>query len=92
MFFRILIDIVHRLDKNYLHTLTAITCPSLSPGSAQMISYTPDTTAPFSHGTTASFFCADGSYLDGVQTRLCSGDGTSTSGLWSGIMPICRGT
>ena len=86
-------DIVRRHDKNYLHTLTAITCPSLSPpGSAQMIRYSPDTTAPFSHGTTASFFCADGSYLDGVQTRLCSGDGTSTSGLWSGMMPTCRGT
>ncbi|XP_064387965.1 uncharacterized protein LOC135336171 isoform X3 [Halichondria panicea] len=72
-------------------TCEAITCPSLSPpGSAQMIRYSPDTTAPFSHGTTASFFCADGSYLDGVQTRLCSGDGTSTSGLWSGMMPTCR--
>ncbi len=56
-----------------------------------MIAYSPDTTSPFDFGTTATYSCNDGYFLEGEQTRSCAGDGSSTMGTWDLTAPTCTG-
>ncbi len=72
-------------------TCVAITCTSLSPVDNAVITYSPDTTSPFDLETSALHSCVDGFFLSGSSTRRCEGDGSSTSGMWSGSAPICTG-
>ncbi len=55
------------------------------------VSFSTDTTPPHFFGTVAMFTCAAGFALRGDTTRMCEGDGTSTSGVWSGSSPTCSG-
>ncbi len=78
----------------FLHrssSLAAITCASLSPIVNGMIMYSPDQTSPYDYNTIATHSCNEGFFLEGEQTRSCSGDGSSTTGEWGGVPPICAG-
>ena len=58
------------------------------------INYGPDTSEPFDFRTRATYSCSEGFYLPvgGNAERICEGDGSSTSGVWSGTAPpICLG-
>ncbi len=41
-------------------------------------------------GTMATFTCVNGFALIGNDTRTCTGDGSSTTGAFSGIDPTCE--
>ncbi len=51
--------------------------------------YTDDKEAPFDVGTTATYSCIEGFYLDGA-VRTC--EGTEREGVWSESEPQCVGT
>ena len=55
------------------------------------VTYSPDTTSPFSFGTTAAYSCNEGFYLEGSGSRNCTGDGSRVEGVWSGSTPVCAG-
>ena len=67
----------------------AVTCSALSTDVNGVISYSPDTSEPFDFGTRATYSCTEGFYLPvgGNIERMCEGDGSSTSGVWSGTAP-----
>ena len=54
-----------------------------------LISYSPDTTAPFDFATNATHTCNEGFFLNGMEYRTCTGDGLTTSGSWTGSPPVC---
>ena len=56
-----------------------------------LISYASDMNEPFDFGTTATYTCNPGSYLNGSDTRTCDGDGLTTVGTWTGTTPNCGG-
>ncbi len=56
-----------------------------------MIEFDVDTTAPFDFGTTATYSCNDGFFLEGNTVRNCEGDGSRRTGLWDGTAPVCTG-
>ena len=64
----------------------------LSPVINGGITYSPDTTAPFDFGNTATYSCSDGFSLEGSLTRTCGRAGSGVIGMWSGTAPICTGT
>ncbi len=39
----------------------------------------------------ATYACPTGFALRGDTTRICGGDGSSPSGVWSGLSPSCTG-
>ncbi len=41
-------------------------------------------------GTMATFTCVNGFALIGNSSRTCTGDGSSTTGAFSGIDPTCE--
>ncbi len=76
-----------------LHTTTAITC-STGPNDVAngVIVYSSDTT-PYDYGTTAMYECDPGYELtSGPSKRICTGDGNSSVGYWSGSIAVCSGT
>ncbi len=69
-------------------TFTAVECPALPFIPNGAITYGPDTIAPFDVGTVATHSCNDGFILGaGSEIRTCL-----NSGIWSGLIPVCRGT
>ena len=54
-----------------------------------VITYSPDTVAPYALGTEADHMCNQGYRLVGVQTRVCEDVGTAV-GEFSGDPPVCR--
>ena len=62
-----------------------ITCLFLDPIPNGEITYSPNI-SPFDVGTTATYSCNTGFYLDGNSARTCSGSGT-----WDGSTPRCLG-
>ena len=70
---------------------SAITCTSLSQVNNGLVTYSPDTTSPFSFGTTATYSCNEGFFLQGGRTQTCVGDGSGLNGVWSGSAPVCSG-
>ena len=76
----------------YLHHLSAvITCSSLPDPTNARISFSVSST-PYSFGTMASYRCVSGFGLSrGDATRTCEGDGSSPTGVWSGVVPSCGG-
>ncbi len=90
------IDLLHPLNCTYcillgLYTLTAVFCAELASINNGSIAYSPDIVAPFDNGTTASYSCNEGLYLEGNQMRTCQGDDSSLIGTWSGMSPVCAG-
>ena len=69
----------------------AITCIDLSAPANGRIDYSPETTSPYGFGTTAIYVCESGFGVNVLQPRICSGDDSSTIGVWSGIAPTCTG-
>lgn len=63
----------------------AIECnPLQSPNNGGII-FSPDDTAPYSHGTTAQYMCDIGYALVGESTQMtCGGFENSTIGIWMG--------
>ncbi len=55
-----------------------------------MVSFS--STAPYLFDTVASYSCVNGFGLSGGgPTRTCGGDGSTTTGMWSGSIPTCEG-
>ena len=69
----------------------AIICSTLDAILNGAIVYSPDTTDPFDYETNATYSCNEGFYLEGKSFRTCFGDGSSVSGMWNGITPVCTG-
>ena len=69
----------------------AITCSTLDAIPNGAIVYSPDTIDPFDFETNATYSCNEGFYLEGESIRTCIGDGSSVSGVWNGITPVCTG-
>ncbi len=69
-------------------TFTAVECSALQPIPNGAITYGPDTIADYDVGTVATHSCNDGFILGaGSEIRTCL-----NSGIWSGLIPVCRGT
>ena len=71
--------------------LAAITCPGLNPVTNGDIFYDPDVFDPYDYDTMATYSCDVGYFLEGNSIRRCSGDGSSTTGSFDGLSPICTG-
>ena len=72
-------------------SFTAIICSSLPVINNGVIRYSTDTTDAFDYATVATYVCNEAFFLDGVENRTCNGDGSSTTGGWSGTAPVCSG-
>ena len=70
---------------------SAITCDSLGSFANGVITYRADRTSPFDLGTTATYSCNKGYYLEGEDVRTCVEDGSGVNGIWSGSTPRCAG-
>ena len=68
---------------------TAITCYTLGVLGDGMITYSPDTVAPFNFDTNATHICDTGFFLNGQSSRTCTGDGLTINGVWTGSAPEC---
>ena len=77
--------------KKTLFFHTAITCASLDPVGNGSIAYSPNISEPFDFDTVATHTCNEAYYLEGIGIRTCVGDGSSTTGQWSGAAPVCLG-
>jgi len=76
----------------FLLFVTAIGCSALStPANGNRV-YSPDTLAPYDHGTVATLMCDTGYGAVGTTTRTCGGDGSSTTGSWTTADGSCGGT
>ncbi len=74
-------------------TLAAITCPPLTHPYGSVIYSSPRPPYPF--GTQALLYeisCPEGTETRGGDyVRICTGDGSSAVGVWSGAAPVCAG-
>ena len=71
---------------------TAIMCPDLADPVNGDIMFSLDNTAPYAFATTATYQCDVGfGRTGGNEVRTCGGDGSSTTGEWSGTAPTCEG-
>ena len=68
-----------------------IECPGLPNPPNGETTYSSDTSAPFDFGTAATYICDTGFGLSGDSMRMCRGNGSSTTGEWSGVAPSCQG-
>ena len=56
------------------------------------MTFSDDHFAPHDFATVATYTCDTGYGLSrGDATSTCGGDGSSTSGIWSGVVPTCEG-
>ena len=80
-------------NKSFLGTLysSAISCHTITPPVNGQVSFSSGTTSTHFFGTVATFSCTSGFGLLGNMTRVCGGNGSSSSGVWSGSPPICIG-
>ena len=70
----------------------AIMCTDLADPTNGDIMFISDNTAPYEFATTATYQCDAGYGLNaGDEVRTCGGDGSSTTGVWSGNAPTCEG-
>ena len=69
----------------------AIECAALNVPDNGLITFDPDTTAPHSFTTTATYGCNPGYGLSGGdRVRTCVGS-SAGPGVWSGTAPMCQG-
>ena len=73
--------------------ITAIECESIDSIANGFITYADDTTPNFDLGTTATYACNEGYFLDlsvGIQVRTCvDDDRMDVFGLFDGVAPTC---
>ena len=75
-----------------LFSFTAIMCLDLPNPQNGRIDFSIDETAFFDYNTNATYVCDIGYGLtDEGAVRICGGDETSTTGVWSGDSPTCEG-
>ena len=84
---------IQKIDSSFLSlfalcSYTGITCTSLSQINNGLVAYS---SSPFNFGTTATYTCNEGFFLQGDRTRTCGGDGSGLNGVWSGSAPVCAG-
>ena len=78
----------------FIIIITVITCPRLPDHTHTSITYSTDTTPPFTIGTRAMYTinCPEGMERDGGDdVRTCTSDGNSIIGVWNGSAPTCTG-
>ena len=69
-----------------------VTCEDIPDPDNGQIVFDTDTTSPFDLETTATYSCDAGFELqNGDTVRTCEGDGTTETGTWSGMAPVCVG-
>ncbi|XP_064407438.1 uncharacterized protein LOC135352209 isoform X3 [Halichondria panicea] len=70
----------------------AITCPPLTAPTNGFVTYnnTSDENGNYSFNTMANHSCDTGFVLVGNNTRTCTGDGSSTTGIFDGEAAICE--
>ncbi len=82
------------LSKGHLLFITAITCPPSSTvlfNGSVTYSSNADENGTYPFDTVATYSCFTGfSLLVGDNIRTCTGDGSTTTGTFSGIDPICE--
>ncbi len=72
--------------------ITAIQCSALPIISNVVISYNPAGTGLFPFNTEATHTCDNfRTPTNGSDVRLCGGDGSNTTGVWSGTALECSG-
>ncbi len=86
---------MHNIDAMHviMHILivSAISCSVLSSILNGVIEYSIDVTDSFDYGTTATYTCNDGFFLESNSERICEGDGSTVTGSWEGMTPVCTG-
>ncbi|XP_064395009.1 uncharacterized protein LOC135342233 isoform X2 [Halichondria panicea] len=73
-------------------TCDPITCPAvaaLSSGSIDFSGASSDGNSNYAFDVVANYNCDNGFSLVGNSSRTCTGDGSSTTGVFDGIAPIC---
>lgn len=72
--------------------LAAIMCGDIPDPVNGQIVFVPDVVAPFAHQTMATYSCSSELMLeDGINPRVCEGDGSTNVGEWSGAHLQCIG-
>ena len=73
--------------------ITAITCPPSTAPSNGSVTYSSiaDDNDSYAFEVVATYSCFTGFALVGDNSRTCTGDGSSTTGAFDGISPICEG-
>lgn len=80
------------IDQSLMVFSAVISCPTLPPIANGMISYSPNMNSRYDFGTTATYECNVGFFLEGTPTRACTGDGSGIIGSWEGNAPRCSGS
>ena len=75
------LNVVYVLTEVYLFQHPAIMCPALLDPINGAVTWT-----SLTEGGVATYVCDDGFELEGSMTRTCE-----SSGMWSGVEPMCRG-
>ncbi len=75
-----------------LHFAIAITCPLLTAPTNGSVTYssTSDENGNYAFNAMANHSCDTGFVLVGNNTRTCTGDGSSTTGVFDGEAAICE--
>ncbi len=63
-----------------------------APGNGSLTFTSSDGNGLYAFNTMTTYSCNAGFSLVGSSNRTCTGDGSSTSGAFSGLVPTCRGT
>ncbi len=73
-----------------LNSFTAVICFALVDPINGRVSYS-SAAAPYAAGTVATYSCGDGyGLIGGDVMSTCGGDGSSTNGVWDGVVPTCQ--
>ena len=72
---------------------TAITCPPLNDLTNGTVTYNDveDESGNLNFETQSTYSCDTGFFLVGINTRTCTGDGSSITGSFDGEAPTCEG-
>ena len=76
-----------------LHFTIAITCPPLTAPTNGFVTYsssTSDENGNYAFSAMATYSCDTGFSLVGNNTRTCTGDSSSTTGVFEGEAAICE--
>ena len=75
-----------------LSCCTVIICPSPLVPMNGVVIYSHSASELYSFETIAEYRCEPGFGLSrGDPVRICEGDGSSPTGVWSGVAPRCEG-
>ena len=80
-------------SKTASYLLPAITCPTLffpNNGSIDFGGASPNENSTYAFNTVATYNCDTGFSLIGDQTRMCTGDGSRTTGAFNRMTSICE--